>query len=102
MMINEFTYEIVVVNTDLKIMEVVYRASGYPDVTVGTKMPFEGDDINEFIKSYAPFGYWYEYGKQHASISVGTTGTIVLNTITTTTYSVDTNTNTNTSNVGTM
>ena len=76
MTIENITYEITSVNEELRHMDVVFRAPGHPDVFVGARMPFEGEDLNTLVSSFAPIGYWEDRTKQVIPVAVGTTGTV--------------------------
>jgi len=80
MTIENITFEITAVNESLRCMDVVFRATGQPDVLVGARMPFEGEDLNTLVASVAPIGYWEDLAKQVVPVSVGTTGAVTLNT----------------------
>ena len=79
MTIENITFEITAVNESLRCMDVVFRAAGQPEVLVGARMPFEGEDLNALMASVAPIGYWEDLAKQVAPVTVGTTGAVTLN-----------------------
>lgn len=79
MTIENITFEITAVNESLRCMDVVFRATGQPEVLVGARMPFEGEDLNALMASVAPIGYWEDLAKQVAPVMVGTTGAVTLN-----------------------
>lgn len=79
-MIENITFEVTSVNPELRCMEVVFRAPGHPDVTVGARMPFEGESISELAASFAPVQYWENRVKQIASVTQGETGAVVFGT----------------------
>lgn len=70
----DFTYKVKGVDYALDVMEVVFSMSGKTDVTVGLPIPFDGDDIDEFVASYAPIGAWNAQGRNKAQVSVGFVG----------------------------
>jgi len=77
-MIENITFEITAVNESLRCMDVVFRATGQPEVLVGARMPFEGEDLNTLVASFAPIGYWEDLAKQVVPVVVGTTGTVTI------------------------
>lgn len=78
MTIENITYEITAANEELRCMEVVFRAPGYPDVLVGARMPFEGESLDSLIASFAPILHWEEISKQVVPVTVGATGAVTL------------------------
>ena len=77
-MIENITFEITAVNESLRCMDVMFRAAGQPDVLVGARMPFEGEDLNTVVASFAPICYWKDLAKQVIPVAVGTTGTVTI------------------------
>lgn len=77
-MIENITFEITSVNETLRCMDVVFRATGQPDVLVGARMPFEGEDLNILVSSFAPIAYWEDLAKQVVPVTVGTIGTVTI------------------------
>lgn len=77
-MIENITYEITAVNEQQRCMEVMFHATNQPDVLVGARMPFEGEDLTALISSFAPIGYWEDLAKQVVPVTVGTTGAVTL------------------------
>lgn len=77
-MIENITFEITAVNESLRCMDVVFRATGQPEVLVGARMPFEGEDLNTLVASFAPIGYWEDLAKQVVPVTVGTTGAVTI------------------------
>lgn len=70
----KYKYEVVLVNQDAKVMEVVYTAEGYPEQRVGARLPFEGESLDDVIKSFAPIGLWTEVQIPVVAPAVGTSG----------------------------
>jgi hypothetical protein len=83
-MIENITFEITAVNEQQRCMEVVFRATGQPEVLVGARMPFEGEDLNTLVASFAPIGHWEDLAKQVVPVAVGATGVVTLTNTTTT------------------
>lgn len=77
-MIENITYEITAVNEAQRCMEVLFRATNQPDVLVGARMPFDGEDLAVLVSSFAPIGYWEDLGKQVTPVTVGTTGAVTI------------------------
>lgn len=55
-----FTYEVTEVDNVHNTMLVVYSCDGYESVTVSTRKPFAGEDIESVINAYAPTIHWNE------------------------------------------
>lgn len=72
-----YTYEIISVDQAARCMEVVYTAEGRQTLHIGTRLPFEGEAIEDVIEMYSPVAYWLEQEKVVQVPSVGTSGTIV-------------------------
>lgn len=69
-----YTYEIIKVDADSRIMEVVYTSPGRQSIHMGARLPFQGESLEAVIASYAPTAFWRE---QEASLmlpEVGQTG----------------------------
>lgn len=72
-----YSYVVNEVNTDNNTMMVTYTSEGYEDVTVGTRLPFKGEAIEECIKKHAPFNYWELTGSEYDQVTSGVSGSIV-------------------------
>jgi len=77
-MIENITYEITAVNEQQRCMEVIFRATNQPDVLVGARMPFEGEDLATLVSSFAPIGYWEDLAKSILPVAVGATGAVTI------------------------
>ena len=73
----EYTYEIVKVDAAARCMEVVYSAVGHPTMHIGTRIPVEGESLEDVIKSYAPVPLWLDLIAVLSPPAVGTKGVIV-------------------------
>jgi hypothetical protein len=72
----EYTYEVINVNVEAKTMEVVYTSEGRQPMHVGTRLPYEGENIEAVIQMYAPVAYWREQQTKTVVPEVGTKGVI--------------------------
>jgi len=72
----EFNYQILDVNKAANAMLVKYTADGYQEYTIGTRMPYVGEPLENVINQYAPIPQWRESMMEVADVQVGTTGTI--------------------------
>jgi hypothetical protein len=79
----EYTYEIISVNEQARSMEVVYTATGYPTMHIGTRLPYEGETLEAIIDMYSPIAYWREISQPVVVPVVGTIGTVVVPTTST-------------------
>jgi hypothetical protein len=71
-----FNYEIVSVDEAARCMEVVYTADGHQTMRIGARLPFEGEDLIEVIRMYAPIPYWIEQSAPIQVPQVGAAGTV--------------------------
>ena len=71
-----YTYEIIAVNESARCMEVVYSADGHQTMHIGTRLPFEGEMLEDVIKAFAPVALWLELATPVTTPRVGLTGTI--------------------------
>lgn len=71
MTITSYTYKITATNPDIGAMEVEFSAAGLPTVLVGARMPYQGEDLDALVRSFAPLGHWETVGKTIADVQVG-------------------------------
>lgn len=69
-----YTYEIKNVSQDGRFMEVVYTVEGKPPMTVGVRLPFEGESLETLIHIHSPVRYFIEQMTPVANVVIGTTG----------------------------
>lgn len=72
----DYSYVIGEVNTDNNTMMVTYSSDGLETVTVGTRLPFTGEPLEECIHLHAPFGLWALTGATYDTVAQGVSGTI--------------------------
>jgi hypothetical protein len=72
-----YTYKITAVNEAARCMEVVYTTEGLTTYTIGTRLPFEGEQLESVIQAYAPIPQWIEESTPVVAPEVGVEGTIV-------------------------
>lgn len=72
----EYTYEIVSVNEAGRCMEVVYRADGHQTMHISTRLPLQGEDVENVIRQYEPVGLWLDLAATLQAPAVGTSGVI--------------------------
>lgn len=72
-----YTYEIIKVDEAARCMEVVYSAEGHQTMHIGTRLPFEGEALEDVIKAFAPVPLWAELATPVVAPQVGVTGTVV-------------------------
>lgn len=56
----KYTYEITDINKQLYTMQVLYKATGYNDISITIRLPHEDESIEDTIKFYEPITYWNE------------------------------------------
>lgn len=71
-----YTYKIIAVDEAARCMEVVYSATGHQTMHIGTRLPFEGEALENVIKAFAPVALWLELATPVTTPRVGLTGTI--------------------------
>lgn len=69
-----YTYEITNVSDEGRFMEVVYTVEGKPPMTVGVRLPFEGESLETLIHIHSPVRYFIEQMTPVANVAIGTTG----------------------------
>lgn len=72
----EFTYEILAVNEEARCMEVKFMADGFPTMVIGTRLPFEGESLEQILRAFAPIPYWEDCAKAVVAPQVGLSGTV--------------------------
>lgn len=70
-----YTYEIINVDESAKCMDVVYSCDGFNEVTVGVRLPFDGENIEDVIESASPVPMWEESTVSRVVPTVGQKGT---------------------------
>jgi hypothetical protein len=53
-----YTYEITSVDTDARVMEVVYTSPGRQTMHIGARLPYVGESLEAVIQMYSPVAYW--------------------------------------------
>lgn len=71
-----YTYEIASVDETARCMEVIYRADGHPEQRIGARLPYEGEELEGVISTYAPVAYWESLKAAVVAPAVGASGTI--------------------------
>lgn len=71
MTITSYTYKIISTNPSIGAMEVEFSAAGYPTVLVGARMPYQGEDLDSLVRTFAPTEHWENVGRQVAEVAVG-------------------------------
>ena len=72
----DYTFEITNVDTTAKCMVVLYRADGFDDITVGTRLPLVNETIDQVVIEFAPIKLWEEQTFGFQIPVVGTSGQI--------------------------
>jgi hypothetical protein len=71
-----YTYEIVSVDEQARCMEIVYKAEGHQTMHIGARLPFEGEELTNVIKQFAPVPLWIELATPVIAPQVGISGVI--------------------------
>ena len=72
----QYTYTIESVDTTARCMVVVYEAQGHTTQRVGTRIPFEGETLEDVIVMFSPVPYWESQVRPLVAPEVGTSGVI--------------------------
>jgi len=76
MSITNFSYTIFAVNEAARCMEVIYTADGHQTMHVGARLPFEGENLEDVIRAFAPISLWDEQTRAVITPTVGASGTL--------------------------
>jgi hypothetical protein len=71
-----YNYEIINVDEAARCMEVVYTADGHETQHIGARLPYEGEQVEQVIRMYAPIAYWQEKMRVVVPPAVGVSGAI--------------------------
>lgn len=71
-----YTYEIVSVNEAGRCMEIVYRADGHQTMHISTRLPLQGEDVENVVRQYEPVALWLDLAANVQAPAVGTSGSI--------------------------
>lgn len=70
-----YTYEIINVDAQANCMDVTYSCDGFDAVTVGVRLPFSGESIDDVVDSASPVFMWEESTAGRVIPEVGHKGT---------------------------
>lgn len=71
-----YTYEITRVDPESKAMDIVYTSPQFGTILVGARMPWEGETVEDIVRSFEPVRYWVEQTLNVADVPVGAGGTV--------------------------
>lgn len=71
-----YNYKITSVDTDNKVMEVVYTNEKHGSLTVGVRLPYVNEKLEDIIETFSPVAYWLSLETPVLVPSVGTSGVI--------------------------
>lgn len=72
----KYTYEIINVDEAARCMEVVYSSNNRQTLHIGTRLPYEGETVEDVIRAYAPVAYWQDREKQVVPPNPGLSGEV--------------------------
>ena len=72
----QYKYTIVKVDAQARCMEIVYEAEGHQTMHISTRLPYEGELLENIVKMYAPVALWNELALAVDIPNVGVTGII--------------------------
>lgn len=73
-----YTYKIISVDAQARCMEVVYASEGRQTMHIGARLPYEGEQLEDVIKAFAPVRFWEEAEMAVVVPEAGTSGQIVI------------------------
>lgn len=71
-----YTYKVQAVYPESNCMDILFSSENLPDVLVSVRIPFEGENIDAVISSFAPFTIWQPNVTPLQDIQVGHAGEI--------------------------
>lgn len=71
-----YTYEIISVDPQARVMEVVYTSPGRQTMHIGARLPYQGETIEDIVQMYSPVRYWEEQEAEVVVPALGS-GTII-------------------------
>jgi len=73
-----YLYTVLNVNEESRTMEVKYDSAEFGSINIFTRIPYEGENLEDVIRMYSPINFWLEKTKTVQTIDPSTTyGTIV-------------------------
>ena len=69
-----YTYEIIGVDQQARVMEVVYSSPGRQTMHIGARLPYAGESLDAVIQMYSPVAYWREQEAVVIDVQPGTSG----------------------------
>lgn len=69
-----YSYEVVSVDTEARVMEVVYTSEGRQSYRIGCRLPFDGETLDQVIAMYAPVQFWRQQETPILTVEVGVSG----------------------------
>lgn len=71
-----YTYEITRVDAQTKSMDITYTSEQYGTITVGARMPWDGETVEDVVKMFSPVALWIENEKPTGQVWLGYQGTL--------------------------
>ena len=78
MSIYDYTYEIIDVDAENKVLLIKYSAENYESVIVSARFPYSGEPMAEYVKLFIPTATFEDQKKVYSTVvpAVGQTGEI--------------------------
>ena len=73
----QYTYQIIKVDPQARVMEIVYNSEGRQPMHVGARLPYVGESVESVVQMYSPVAYWLEQEAEVIIPQVGAGGQIV-------------------------
>ena len=71
-----YTYEITRVDPAAKAMDITYTSEQYGTITVGARMPWDGETVEDVVRMFSPVNFWLEQEKPVGQVWLGYQGTL--------------------------
>ena len=73
----QYTYEIINVDPQARVMEVIYSSPGHQTMHISARLPYDDEVLDAVIQMYSPVAYWIEQQKAVAVPTVGASGEFI-------------------------
>jgi len=71
-----YTYEVTRVDPETKSMDITYRSEQYGVMTVGARMPWDGESVEDVVRMFSPVTLWLESEKPTGQVWLGYSGSL--------------------------
>lgn len=71
-----YSYEITRVDPENKAMDITYTSEQYGSITIGARMPWEGETVDDVVRMFSPVRYWVEKEQATSQVWLGYSGSL--------------------------